>query len=50
MRFLESEKILIVLLYYLSVKAPIIAKIINGFRSGRDKDDLFENEQLRQKK
>lgn len=40
MRFLDSEKIFIILLYFLNVKAPSICKIINGFRSGKDKNDM----------
>lgn len=41
MRFVECEKILIVMLHFLNVKDPTIAKIINSFRSGKSKSEVI---------
>lgn len=42
MRFLESEKVLIISLYYLKVNLFKISKIVNGIRAGKKEEILVE--------
>lgn len=50
MRFLEKEKIMIILLYHLEINFFLIAKIISGLRNNITKGDLIVNLKIKDPK